>query len=68
MRAIQVHLTGGPLDGAIRSEQLPEHWEQLRIEHRQQGQLHIYSGPIEPASAAVVLHYRGTELEQASDC
>ncbi len=61
MRSITVTMVGGPLDGATRQEDVPDHWELLRIEHRQHGELHVYRGPIDPQSDTIKLLYRGTE-------
>ena len=53
MRLITVKLIGGPLDGIVRREPVPEHWDAVRYEHRTPTSSHVYWGEIAGDSAVL---------------
>lgn len=64
-RFITIRLIGGPLDGVVRREPIPEHWDAVRYEHQTETSSHVYWGEI--AGDTVVLEhvsYEPREVER----
>ena len=67
MKTVIVQFVGGLLDGARRSEQLPDHWQFLRLEKKVGNKVHVYSGEVNDDERAVV-EFIGTEsLDEAHE-